>query len=141
MRVLASVIVGVLWINSPVAALESERLNVVAAEDLALSPARWLNRPVELRRVNCYYAGPEEVRCTRGVRQAPALTVIAQFITPEAMEKHIPTVCDTVKVAFTNRCLFTIRLSPQRVDFDRIANYQRRTIVRSTYIYAIRTGR
>lgn len=96
--------------------------------DLRVAPNKFMGKPIELRKVHCFYADASEYRCiaTSGIS---IVTVFGKDITPAPEKASLEADCGTIKMVDTPRCLRTIRLVPAANDQEQINAFASRVVV------------
>lgn len=113
---------------------------VVDPADLAIGSRKYLNRDIEVKAVQCYYADVNDFRCTTN----ELVSIFTPSITPEKAQKWIEEKCDQVKTAITSKsCSLRIRFrfSEDQVNQDVVSGYQKRTVIHPTSIEAVPRSR
>jgi hypothetical protein len=112
-------------------ALAESEHRVIDAADLRMAPSKYLDKPIELRRMYCYYADDEDYRC---VASDSTLAVFAPAIESEAEKSALEANCGEMKKITSPACTKTIRLVPASNVQDHISGYMLRTVIRTETI-------
>ncbi|WP_156944331.1 hypothetical protein [Bradyrhizobium sp. Ec3.3] len=104
---------------------------VVDPGDLFIGTRKYLDKPILLRRMHCYYADVDDYRCTAG---GPVfLAVFAATVEPAAAREWIEKNCDQLKIAVTSeKCIFNTQFvyGAKDVDDDVVSGFQQRKVIR-----------
>jgi hypothetical protein len=114
---------------TPLTIAHAETVAVIAGQELALSPEKYVGERIEVRGARCFHAGGEEYRCAVPNR-AQRLSILAKSIEPTGIRKHLQSTCRSAAESRSPRCRFTLRFVPDRIEFDRARRSQPRTIIR-----------
>ena len=111
------------------------RATIVDLMDLGIGTRKYMNRPIEVRGLHCFYADVSDYRCSG---DGPfAVAIFAADIEPVAIKQFVEANCDTLqKVAVNPRCLFGVRFSysDDDVEEDVLSGMRKRTVIKPATI-------
>jgi hypothetical protein len=110
---------------------------VVDPSDLYVTPGKYIDKPIELRRVHCLYADEDDYRCTF---DGASVMIAAEEVTPRAQQLIMQTDCQSMKQYSTSKCIRTIRLIPSESRTDVVSNRTRRVFVTTAIEVVPRTA-
>jgi hypothetical protein len=99
----------------------------VDAEDLYISPTKYVGKPVELSGARCLYADVNEYRC--GGRSHLAVVVFAKDVGPAQAKAEVEDKCGSVKQIETAACRKTIRFVVKDVSEDALSGMTKRLVI------------
>ncbi|WFU37342.1 hypothetical protein QA640_22890 [Bradyrhizobium sp. CB82] len=103
---------------------------VVDPSDLFIGTRKYLDKPILLRRMHCYYADVDDYRCTAG--GAVFLAAFTATVEPAEAREWLEKNCDQLKVAATSdKCLFNTRFvyGAKDVNDDIVSGFQQRKVI------------
>ncbi len=83
---------------------------VADADDVHVAPRKFLNKPIELRGVRCFYADKDDYRCL--TRSKLPTVVFSSSIGPSAEKDSLESDCGAIKKLIPPACRKTVRLVP-----------------------------
>jgi hypothetical protein len=95
--------------------------------DLAVAPAKYIGKPIQIGGMQCFYANVDEYRCF--APSIPAVTVFSETIEPADMKRMLEEKCGEFDKATSKACRFTIRFTPQTHGRDVVSLGIQRTVV------------
>jgi hypothetical protein len=110
---------------------EPTEYRVIDAADLKVAPDRYTDKPIELRRMYCYYADEDDIRCAG---DGGGLAIFASTVESAEEKDALAANCSEVKKFTSPACTKTIRLVPASNTQDRLSEYKLRTIIRTETI-------
>ncbi|WP_439406410.1 hypothetical protein ACNJX9_34045 [Bradyrhizobium sp. DASA03076] len=103
---------------------------VVDPSDLFIGTRKYLDKPILLKRMHCYYADVDDYRCTAG---GPVfLAIFTAVVEPASAREWLEKYCDQLKVAVTSdKCLFNPQFiyGAKDVDDDIVSGFQQRKVI------------
>jgi hypothetical protein len=106
--------------------LPASEYQVVDPSDLYVTPGKYIDKPIQLRRVRCLYANEDEYRCTT---DGATVMILAEEVTPPVHQQIMQRDCQSMKQFSTSKCVRTIRFIPTESRSDVVSNYQTRKII------------
>lgn len=115
-------------VASPKASAAPTTYKVVDADDVFVAPAKYQDKPIEIRRVRCFHADKAEYRCIG--TGSLTVTIFASSIRPQAEREAIEEDCGEIrKMLSSPKCLKTIRFVPAKHSEDLVSGMQKRMVV------------
>ncbi|MGY4355527.1 hypothetical protein ACVWZR_004573 [Bradyrhizobium sp. i1.3.1] len=103
---------------------------IVDPSDLFIGTRKYLDKPIVLRRMRCYYADVDDYRC---MASGPVfLAVFTATVEPSSARVWIEENCGQLKVAVTSeKCLFNPQFvyGAKDVNDDIVSGYQQRKVI------------
>jgi hypothetical protein len=116
---------------------DKKEFKVVDAEDVYVSPGKYIGRPIELRRVHCFHADKDDYRCIASGQAA--VLIEAPTIEPSIEKSAIEENCGEIKKVSSARCVRTIRLVPISHAQDMVSFGVQRTGITAASIEVVTT--
>ena len=104
---------------------------IVDAADIFIGTRKYLDKPVLLRRMRCYYADVDDYRCT--ANGPVLLAVFTATVEPASAREWIEKNCGQLKVAITSeKCVFNTRFVYGADDAkdDVVSGFEQRKVIR-----------
>lgn len=97
------------------------------AQDLQITPRKFIDRGVEVVGFQCFHADKDEFRCIHPTATVMLLTV---KVKPDIEQAKLEDDCGSIKTAVTSpKCRRTLRFVPLKAENDKIDGYRSRTVV------------
>jgi len=116
----------------PREASASAEFQIVDPSDIYVGTRKYLNKPIGIRRVRCYFADVDDYRCIP-TNSETSVAFFSKSIEPKSAREFIEKNCDTLKKTVTlSACLVSIRFqySADDVNEDFVSGMNRRIVIR-----------
>ncbi|WP_128956227.1 hypothetical protein [Bradyrhizobium zhanjiangense] len=140
-NILAATLASVIMLGSPASAQSATAApaenksteidyKIVDPSDLFIGTRKYLDKPILLRKMRCYYADVDDYRCTAS---GPVfLAVFTATVEPASARAWIEKNCDQLRVAVTSdKCLFNPQFvyGAKDVNDDIVSGFQQRKVI------------
>lgn len=109
------------------------------AQDLQITPQKFIDRGVEVVGFQCFHADKDEFRC---IHPAATVMILTVKVKPDIEQAKLEDDCGSIKTAISSaKCRRTLRFVPLKADNDKIDGYRSRTVVLASEIEVVSSQR
>jgi ribosomal protein L32E len=109
------------------------------AQDLQITPQKFIERGVEVAGFQCFHADKNEFRC---IHPSATVMVLTVKVKPDIEQAKLEDDCGSIKTAVGSpKCRRTLRFVPLKAENDKIDGYRSRTIVLASEVEVVSSQR